>query len=391
MSAEISKAKQKRLDRAQSRKNQKAKKAMVTFWSIVIPLALILSVVAAVVVYQRSKLNYSKYLTNEGKIRNINASDYVHVDYETFSFNKADLMPADEVIDNDIAYAISSHSSVSEDTSLQIKDGDRVQLYYNVKVNDEIVSSATAETGGRTMTIGNADMTADFDKALTGRHPGDAFSQEITFPEDYSDPTLAGTTALIETTIGGIYVDPVFDDEFVMTYYSDVAATAAGYRQNLIDNYYKQSLQEAISNAIDEKSTITSYPEAYMENMKKVVMEQDKQQMESYNNMYMQYTGSPIYTNVYEMFGYASEAEYQTRLVEESQKRTADALKLQYIYEKAGLTNPESDVKAYFSNMGYDDATFAQLQEEYGFGYLAQSVLSQKVLEYLEANVAITE
>nr|MCR5127496.1 hypothetical protein [Lachnospiraceae bacterium] len=94
MSAEISKSQQKRQQQIQNRKAQKAKKAMVTFWSIVIPLALILSVVAAIVIYQRSKLDYSRYLTNDGRIRNVNASDYVTVDYESISFQKSDLLPS---------------------------------------------------------------------------------------------------------------------------------------------------------------------------------------------------------------------------------------------------------------------------------------------------------
>ena len=202
---------------------------------------------------------------------------------------------------------------------------------------------------------------------------------------------MAGKNVKIETHVIGIYVDPEFNDEFVTTYYSDKAATAAGYRQSLIDNYYKQNLEQAISDAIEEKVVVNSYPTNYMENMKKVIMAQDKAQMESYNNMYMQYTGSAVYNNAYEMYSYASEAEYQAHVTEEAQTRTKDALTLQYIYEKAGLSNPESDVRSYFSDLGYDDASFAELQEQYGFGYLAQSVLSIKVLDYLKETINVTE
>ncbi len=391
MSAEISKSKQKRLDQAQNRKNQKTKKAMVTFWSIVIPLMLILSIVAAIVVYQRTKLNYSKYLTNDGKIRNVNAADYVTVDYESFSFKKSDLLPSDATIDEDIAYAISTHATASDDATLTVKDGDRVKVYYTTTVDGEVVDSASEETNSRSFTIGNAEMTEAYDKAIIGKHPGDDFSVEVTFPADYSNATLAGKTAQIDTQLLGIYVDPEFNDEFVMTYYSDTAVTAAGYRQSLIDKYYEQNLQQALSDAIDEKSTIISYPSDYLENMKKVIHAQDKEQMEYYNNMYMQYTGSAVYNNAYEMYSYSSEAEYEAHVAEEAQRRTEDALKLQYIYEKAGLSNPENEVRAKYLEAGYDDATFAQLQEEYGFGYLAQSVLSEKVLDYLMETVSITE
>ena len=391
MSTEISKSKQKRLDQEQNRKYQKAKKAMVTFWSITIPLMLILAIVAGIVVYQRSKLNYSKYLTNDGKIRDVNAADFVSLDYESISFKKADLLPSDETIDNDIAYAISSHATVSEDAALESKSGDRVQISFTATVDGERVAGITEEEGGRTYTIGNEEFTEAYDTALTGRHPGEDFTTEVLFAEDYFDDSMAGKNVKIETHVIGIYVDPEFNDEFVTTYYSDKAATAAGYRQSLIDNYYKQNLEQAISDAIEEKVVVNSYPTNYMENMKKVIMAQDKAQMESYNNMYMQYTGSAVYNNVYEMYSYASEAEYQAHVTEEAQTRTKDALTLQYIYEKAGLSNPESDVRSYFSDLGYDDASFAELQEQYGFGYLAQSVLSIKVLDYLKETINVTE
>ena len=391
MSTEISKSKQKRLEQEQNRKYQKAKKAMVTFWSITIPLMLILAIVAGIVVYQRSKLNYSKYLTNDGKIRDVNAADFVSLDYESISFKKADLLPSDETIDSDIAYAISSHATVSEDAALQTKSGDRVQISFTATVDGERVAGITEEEGGRTFTIGNEEFTEAYDTALTGRHPGEDFTTEVLFAEDYHDESMAGKNVKIETHVIGIYVDPEFNDEFVTTYYSDKAATAAGYRQSLIDNYYKQNLEQAISNAIEEKVVVNSYPTNYMENMKKVIMAQDKAQMESYNNMYMQYTGSAVYNNVYEMYNYASEDEYQAHVAEEAQSRTKDALTLQYIYEKAGLSNPESDVRSYFNDLGYDDASFAELQEQYGFGYLAQSVLSIKVLDYLKETINVTE
>ena len=391
MSAELTKSQQKRLQQKKERESQKAKKAMVTFWSIAIPLAIILGIVAGIVIYQRSKLNYSKYLTNDGRIRDVNAADYVTVDYESITFNKADLLPSDETIESDIAYALSSHATVSEDAALVSKEGDRIQVTYSSKVDGEVVSEATEESGGRTFTIGSAEMTDAYDAGLTGRHPGEDFTLTIAFPAEYNDATLAGKTATIDTHVIGIYVDPEFNDEFVMTYYSDVAATAAGYRQSLIDNYYKQNLQRSISDAIEEKSTVTSYPDGYLENMKKVIRANDLQQMEYYNNMYMQYTGTAMYKNVYELYSYTTEAEYEAHVTEEAQHQTADALELQYIYEKAGLSNPESDVRAKFTEYGYDDAGFTELQEQYGFGYLAQSVLSEKVLKYLEDTVTVTE
>ena len=391
MSEEISKAKQKRLKQTQNRRDQKAKKAMVTFWSIAIPLMLILAVVLAIVVYQRSRLDYSRYLTNEGKISNIKTADFVSVDYESISFNKVDLLPSDETVESDIAYALSSHAELSDDAALTAKDGDRIQISFTATSGGEIVTSATEAEGGQAITIGNEEYTAALDEALTGHHPGDDLMATITFPDDFSNASLAGKTADFDVHLSGIYVTPEFNDAFVTTYYADTAATAAGYRQSIIDNYYESNLKQAISDAIKEKSTVSSYPANYRDNLKKVMAEQDLQQMEYYNQMYMQYSGSPVYNNAYELYGFTTQAEYDASLEERVNSGVEDALELQYIYEKAGLSNPESDVRAYYTEMGYDDASFAKLQEQYGFGYLAQSVLSDKVLDYLMETVPVTE
>ncbi|HPF29226.1 MAG TPA: hypothetical protein PLZ77_03855, partial [Lachnospiraceae bacterium] len=93
---EISKSKQKRLDMENARKTQKKKRAMATMWAILIPLVIVASIIVLVIVYQNSKIDFSRGLTKEGTIAGIDINDYIQVDYQSISFNKADLLPTED-------------------------------------------------------------------------------------------------------------------------------------------------------------------------------------------------------------------------------------------------------------------------------------------------------
>ena len=90
--SEISKSKQKRMDQQHQRNVQHRQKAAATFWKIFIPLVLVGAICAGVYFYQLSKLDYSRYLNDNGSIKGVKASDYVTVNDENISFTKAELI-----------------------------------------------------------------------------------------------------------------------------------------------------------------------------------------------------------------------------------------------------------------------------------------------------------
>ena len=229
-------------------------------------------------------------------------------------------------------------------------------------------------------------LAAGVDAALTGHHPGETVSVPVVPQATEDDPDPASTTYTV--TISGIYVDPELNDEFIATYYSDMATTVDGYRQALIDDHYNSALREAITQSLSENSTVNRYPDKYVANLERVLEAQDEQSLNYYNAMYQQYLGAPLYNNVYEMYGCASEDEYKVQLHERALQSTADAMEIQYIFDQAGLSNTPEDVQAYITSQGnnYDD-----LKNTYGAGYLAQSAMTETVIQYLMETVTITD
>ncbi len=385
----ISKSKQKRLAQKQAREKQKKAALLRNVLTVLIPAALVVAIVVAALIYRDNQLDYSRYLNADGTIAEGKASDYVTVNTDAMSFSRSELTPSDEMIQSDIDSMLSSYASVSTDAALESASGNKVDIYYTATLPDgTIYSAATPENGSATFTIGDAQVTEAFDEALTGHHAGDSFSTQVTYPDDYSDTNLAGQTLDYAVSFNGIVVEPEFDDAFVQEYFADKASTAEEYRQSMIDEYYQDNLRNAISASISENSTVKAHPAKYEKNLAKVLADQDLKTMESYNQMYMQYMGSPMYTNAYEMYGFTTQEEYEEDLKQRASKGVEDALELQYIYEQSGLTNTPEEVKQHYADQNYN---YDEMEAVYGAGYLAQGVLSEKALDYLCEHVTITD
>ena len=68
-----------------------------------------------------------------------------------------------------------------------------------------------------------------------------------------------------------------------------------------------------------------------------------------------------------------------------------DNLKFQAIYEDAGLTVTEDDVKEMLDAYGLDSTYYSSYEETYGKPYLYQTAMSYVVLKHLQSNVTVNE
>ena len=241
---------------------------------------------------------------------------------------------------------------------------------------------------GYDLTIGSGNFIDGFEDQLIGHKPGEDVTVEVTFPEDYTNEDVAGKDASFAVTINGIYVTPELTDEFVQTYLSDQASTAAEYRQSVEDKYYKQHLQEYLTNYVDENSTVNTYPKDYLKNVKSLLKYDDEYTLSYYNQMFSQY-GVDTYENIWDpKDGINNEIEYEHDLTKRAKENVKSALIYQAIYEKAGLS---IDMDAYLADMtetnGEDYVT--NMKETYGTAYMAQAEIKQVVIDYLMENAKV--
>ncbi|MDE6744302.1 MAG: hypothetical protein K2J95_10535 [Lachnospiraceae bacterium] len=384
---EISKSKQKRLDIENARKEQQRKKALSNLIAILIPVTIILVICLVYFMYQSRQLNYGKYLTEEGLISNVDPADYIQFDYKNLSYNRADLLPDDATVEADIASLCESLAELSDDAKLVTASENTISLSYTSFIGGVSYNAVTQED----YTIGSGMVSDLFDETLIGHKPGDSFQIEIAYPADYPDTNLAGVTFTYDVTIHGIYITPEFTDELVAINFSSIATTTDGYREYIIQQYFDKNLQEAITDSLYNDGTVLKYPADYLENVRKIYLSQNTQQYNQNNQMFYEIFGYYAYNSIYEMYGYATEAEYLASVDSMASNDVAYYLAVMTVFKNEGMTNTREEVMNYYSEQGYDAASFQELETLYHFNYLAQMALAEKVTNYLMETVTIID
>ena len=146
---ELSKSKAKRIERQKEVAMKKKKKtATRIIWGVVIAaVVVVVGVFAGLSIYRASKItasnaNYSAGLLDDGLIENVNVSECVKLaDYENHIIPLDEVKATDEEIEQSINSTLNSHKELSEDTSLEVVDGDKVNIDFvgTVDVAEEVV------------------------------------------------------------------------------------------------------------------------------------------------------------------------------------------------------------------------------------------------------------
>ena len=86
--------------------------------------------------------------------------------------------------------------SYDTDSSLEVKDGDTVNIDYVGKIDDVAFDGGSTDGKGTDLVIGSGSYIDNFEEQLIGAHPGDEVEVKVTFPDDYQATDLAGKEAV---------------------------------------------------------------------------------------------------------------------------------------------------------------------------------------------------
>ena len=394
--AELSKSKAKRQERQKEIAKEKKQKMMSKIIGTVIAVAII-GVFATAIGFQiykaairtTSSTDFSAGLTDAGLIEGVDTASVVTLaDYENHVVPMTEVAATTEEVDADITSTLSSYKELKDDSSIVIADGDTVNIDYVGTVDGVEFEGGNSNGEGYDLEIGSGTFIDDFEDQLIGHTPGEDVTVNVTFPEDYSSTDLAGKEAEFAVTIHGVYVTPELTDEFVQENFSDVASTADEYRSYIENNYYTQHLEEYLHNYILDNSTINSYPNDYVKNLKAITKYNDEYTLEYYNQMFSQY-GMDTYQNVWDTRdGIDNEIDYEHELTDRAKEMAAQALIYQAIYEKAGLSVDMDAVTAEMTE-NYGEEYVTSMKESYGQGYMIQAEIQEVVLDYLVENANV--
>lgn len=388
----ISKSKAKRQARAAEAKAAKAKKNFdaILGWVIGIALAIVVIAVIGAGIYTeatktKSSSDFSAGLTEDGFVKGGDMNAVKDLGIEGMEIPYAAVEYIDDKVESDLLSAASQYASYQEDPTLTVENGNSINLDYSGSIDGVAFDGGTADH--QSLVIGSGSFIDNFEEQLIGSHPGDDVTVNVTFPETYeSNPDLAGKAAVFECHINSIYVTPEVDDEFVQTYYSDLASTADEFRAYIKDQGYQSNLDSYLANYITENASVSKIPSSYKKLLRSLIKYSDEETFEQYKT-YMSYYGYDSSSMTFSDYTGLSNAEYEKHLKEEAVKQATMDLTYEAIFRKAGLSINDEDYQQIVSYYGGEESAVAK----YGEPYLKQTAIKYAVIQYLKENVKVVD
>lgn len=92
------------------------------------------------------------------------------------------------------------------DSSLTIKEGDKVNIDFTGYLDGEEMKDGSTNGEGVDIVVGDGKMMPEIEEQLVGHHPGEEYSFDLTFGDDYKgNKDLIGKTVTIDMIIHGVY------------------------------------------------------------------------------------------------------------------------------------------------------------------------------------------
>lgn len=174
--------------------------------------------------------------------------DIKDIDFKGLSLKKNRYKVSDTEIELQIKALqkkLTRHKPIAEERPA--REGDFVMVTYE-GLKDGKPYSETQRTENFTLKIGDGRISPAFDEGLVGMKADETREIKVTFPEDHSNPKLAGATIDFQVTLTQIREEdvPTLDDELAKRAgnYATLDELKAEIRRNLEEGYSKRAEQE---------------------------------------------------------------------------------------------------------------------------------------------------
>ena len=245
-------------------------------------------------------------------------------EYIGIKVNKIEHNVTDEDVDNDIKATQQKNARVVPVEDRATQSGDIVTIDFDGSVDGVPFDGGKAE--GYELELGSNTFIPGFEDQLIGKNIGEDVDVNVTFPEEYHAPDLAGKPALFKCKVHDIKVRelPELDDDFAseVSEFETMAEFKASVKEKL-EKAAADKVKMETENAVIEKVCEGAEVEipAAMINDEVDKMVQDFAQRLQYQgldiNTYMQYTGGNIEA-MKESFKPQAEKRIKTTLVLEA-------------------------------------------------------------------------
>ena len=226
-----------------------------------------------------------------------------------------------------------------------VENGDMIMLDFEGFVNGVAFDGGKGEN--YPLTIGSNAFIPGFEEQLVGAKIGEDVEVNVTFPEEYQAPELAGCAAVFKCKVNEIKVKelPELDDDFAQDvskfdtldeYKADVKAKLAANKADAA----KRAKEDAVIEKIIENAQM-DIPEAMIDTQARQLVDEFAQRIQAQGlsfEQYLQFTGMTLDTALEQMKPNAV-------------KRIQSRLVLEAVVKAENIEVSEEDVKAEIAKM----------------------------------------
>ncbi|MCC8142220.1 MAG: trigger factor [Lachnospiraceae bacterium] len=265
--------------------------------------------------------------------------------YEGVEVTEMDATPTEEEIMADIDRERENNARIIAVEDRAIEMGDTAIIDYEGFVDGEPFEGGQDEN--HSLEIGSGSFIPGFEEQLVGKNVGDEVDVNVTFPEEYHAPDLAGRDALFKVTIHEVKTKeiPELDDEFAqdVSEFDTVDEYKDSVREKVAERKageVREKQQEEAMEQIIAASEI-DIPDAMIDSQCENMINRMAQQLAGQGlslDQYMEYTG----TNLDEM---------KEEIRPDAEMQIRNELVLDAIAEAEGIEITDEDIEEELEKM----------------------------------------
>lgn len=314
------------------------------------------------------------------------AADYVKLgEYKDLTVEYDPAKVSQDEIDSAVKSDVTQNDKLDEVTDSAVEEGDIVNIDYEGSIDGELFDGGSDK--GADLTIGSGAFIPGFEEGIIGMKAGETKDVPVTFPEQYN-PDVAGKDAVFKVTVNSIKRMPTLTDELVSAiseyktvdeYTKYIESVLLQQKESQIEN---QKIQDMFYQ-IYKDSEITGYPED--------VIDYRLAKLKSAYEEVAEKAGLSLDEYIQKNAG-VNEDEFDKNVKATIQNSMTTELILKAIAEKEDITVPEDEYQKALEDLAASmGGTAEDVLKLYSEQQIKNSVLSDKVIEYLKGITTFTE
>lgn len=309
--------------------------------------------------------------------------------YKGLEVEKEAVEVTDEEVDAELKKAQEQNAREVTVEDRPVKEGDIITLNYAGTIDGVPFDGGTAES--QKLEIGSHSFIDTFEDQLVGLNIGDEKDVEVTFPEEYHEPSLSGKPATFHVKVLGITEKqlPEIDDDFAQdtTEFDSLAEYKDDIKAKLLEEK-EETAKNTMENALVEKAVENAQmdiPDAMIDSQVDQMV-QEFQQRVSYQGIsfeqYLQFTGQTL-------------DAMKESMRPEAVRRIQSSLVLEAIVAAENIEASDEDLDKEFERM----ASMYQMDVEQIKSFMQDSqkenmksdIAIQKAVDFLREQAVVTE